>query len=131
MGSRYVQRLLQPLAILPSQLRPRAAAERFPEMRLVVALLEDAIHCVMQHRGVLRRRERREFLEARAWLLDDSRDWPFAFANVCDLLGLDAAAVRRCLPIGDLHSRGGAEEGSDVSPRATLEPIQSAVAKRA
>ena len=99
MSRRYVHSLIEPLAILPSQTVRRGIIMRSPEMRLVVAVLEDAVRVVTQDPNGLRRREREEFLRARTWLLDDSREWPFAFANVCDLLGLDVAAVRQQLPL--------------------------------
>lgn len=83
MSRRYFQRLLEPLAILPSQTVRRGIIMRSPEMRLVVAMLEDAVRVVTQDPNGLRGRELGEFLKARAWLLDDSREWPFAFANVC------------------------------------------------
>lgn len=36
----------------------------------------------------------------------DSREWPFAFASICDVLGLDVAAARaRFLADGD-HQTG-------------------------
>jgi len=98
MNRRAFTAFLQPLELLPSQLPRREGPRRCPEMRLVAAVLEDAIRSV--HTGRSRRRPSRfEFQAARAWLLDDSRDWPFAFANVCDLLGLDATAVRRSLSL--------------------------------
>lgn len=89
--------LWQPVAVLPSQLADRRNGLHSPEMRLVAAMFEDARRSVFRHADARRGPRRREFLAACDWLLDDSRDWPFAFANVCDLLGLDAAAVRQFL----------------------------------
>lgn len=90
----------EPAAVLPSQLADRRNGFHSPEMRLVAAMFVDALWSVFRNADARRGPRRREFLEASDWLLDDSRDWPFAFANVCDLLGLDAAAVRQCLPCG-------------------------------
>ena len=89
--------LLQPLSLLPSQTALREIANRSPETRLVVAILEDAVRSIVRHGNPRHRREYLEFLQARAWLLDDSREWPLAFANICDYLGLDVAAVRQSL----------------------------------
>ena len=68
MSRRYFHNLLEPLAILPSQTGRRGMIMRSPEMRLVVAVLEDAVHVVMQDHSGLRGRELAEFLKARAWL---------------------------------------------------------------
>lgn len=99
-------RLWEPVAVLPWQWADRRNRSNSPEMRLVAAVLEDALRSVFRNVDARRGPRRREFLEACYWLLDDSRDWPFAFANVCDLLGLDATAVRQCVygPSGSLSS---------------------------
>jgi hypothetical protein len=73
--------------------------EPTPEMRLVLAVFEDAIRAA-SNPAPRTRRQRREQQEARNWVQDDDRAWPFAFANVCDLLGLDAGAVRRRIFLG-------------------------------
>jgi len=70
---------------------------RLPEMRLVIAILEDALLCVTRNGG---RRRGREFVEACEWFRDERRDSPFAFRNVCDLLGLEATAVRQRIRLG-------------------------------
>jgi len=98
-------RLIEPLAILPSQTVGRQLIMRSPEMRLVLAVLHDAVRVIRQDPKDLRRRELEEFLRVRTWVLDDSREWPFAFANVCDLLGLDVAAVRQQLPLSAARLR--------------------------
>jgi hypothetical protein len=114
--------LLQPLSLLPSQTALRDIANLSPEMRLVVAILEDAVRSVVRYGNPRRRREHVEFLQARAWLLDDSRDWPFAFANVCDLLGLDVRAVRQSLDLEALLS------GQKANKVNWLEGAKSSVA---
>jgi hypothetical protein len=64
-------------------------------MQLVAAILEDALLLITRQAGVRRGRRRKDFLDAWNWLWNERRDWPFAFKNVCDLLALDASAVRR------------------------------------
>jgi len=90
-------RLWEPTVVLPAQLTPLPAARRCPEIRLVAAMLEDAIHCVLRNSDARRGPRWRDFIEAWDWLLDDGREWPFAFGNVCEILGLDASAVRERL----------------------------------
>jgi hypothetical protein len=59
------------------------------EMRLMAAVLEDAI-------GVLRKRPRsRAGREAREWMLSRDTSHPFAYERICEALDLDADCVRR------------------------------------
>lgn len=87
----------EPAVILPSQTIDRRRFARMPEMHLVAAMFDDAVECVVRNVDARCGARRRQFLEARDWLWDDTRAWPFAFANVCGLLGLDATAVRQRL----------------------------------
>lgn len=96
--SRYgVASLWEPAVLLPSQLLDRGACSRSPEMRLLLAVVEDAFQCIVRNADAYNGPRWREFLEAYSWFLDDSRGWPFAFANVCDMLALDAEAIRESL----------------------------------
>ena len=59
------------------------------EMRLMAAVLEDAIN-------VLRKRPRsRAGREAREWLLSRDTTYAFAYERICEALDLDAESVRR------------------------------------
>jgi hypothetical protein len=58
-------------------------------LRLMAAVLNDAIRVLSKHRSPRRRRE--EF----AWLTSRDRTRVFAFENVCEALGIDADRVRR------------------------------------
>ena len=84
---------------VPTPLSIRKGADQTPERRLAIALVEDAVQCVLRNVDQVDRIRHQEYLQARAWLLDDARDWPFSFANLCDLLELDIDAVRRSLPL--------------------------------
>jgi len=86
--------LSQPAGTPPSQTVSRRNLARRPEMRLVAAMFDDAVECIVGNVAARCGTRRREFVEARDWLWDDTRGWPFAFANVCDLLGFEATAVR-------------------------------------
>jgi len=64
------------------------------ELRLMAAVLEDAIN-------ILRKRPRsRAGREAREWLGSRDASWPFAFERICDVLDLDADSVRRQIANG-------------------------------
>ncbi len=84
----------RPATVLPSQLAHSNWRQHCPEMQLVAAILEDALLSIMRRAGSRNSRGRREFIEAWHWLWNERRDWPFTFRNVCDLLALDARAVR-------------------------------------
>src|SRR5262249_46593201 len=85
----------QPTSLLPSQLAVRTGVGRIPEVRLLVAILEDALQCIARNAAAHAGRHRRQFHDAYAWVFEEpAEEWPFAFANVCGVLGLDAAAVR-------------------------------------
>lgn len=83
--------------VLPSQVDTNDGRAHRPELHLVSAIFEDALHCVLRNVTARRGRKRREFLDACDWFWDDSHQWPFAFANICDLLGIDRPAVRETL----------------------------------
>lgn len=68
-----------------------------PEKTLLLAILEDAIHCYQKFATVRNRAGREQFREAEEWLMGGGDGWVFAFDNVCDLLGLDPEYVRRGL----------------------------------
>jgi hypothetical protein len=68
-----------------------------PERALLMALLEDAIHCYRKFAAARNRAGREQFREAEEWLMGGGDGWVFAFDNVCDFLGLDPEYVRRGL----------------------------------
>lgn len=86
----------EPETILPSQLLDtshRGAALQ-PEKRLMLAVLEDAVATFQ--RGTLNaaRSALREFQEVRAWFDSDDTHWPYAFLNVCHVLGFEPDYLR-------------------------------------
>jgi hypothetical protein len=87
----------EPLTVLPSQIETNQGRSHWPELHLVSAIFEDALHCVLHNVGAHRGRKRREFLDACDWFWSDDRAWPFTFANACDLLEIDGPAVREML----------------------------------
>jgi len=69
------------------------------ELRLMAAVLEDAVN-------ILRKRPRsRAGREAREWLQSKDASWPFAFERICDALDLDADGVRRQVARGNTVAR--------------------------
>jgi hypothetical protein len=74
----------------------RSPAERSGELRLVLAILEDAIMLYVKSLCA-DTGSQPESRVARAWLESRDRSSPFAFECICDLLGLDSACIRRGL----------------------------------
>ncbi|HEY2988793.1 MAG TPA: hypothetical protein VGL11_13765, partial [Candidatus Binatia bacterium] len=70
-------------------LRGKAPLE--PERKLMLAVLEEAIHTYRQNILTSRRLLR----EVETWLFDNQADDPFSFQAICDALDLSAECVRR------------------------------------
>ena len=99
---------LQPDTVLPHQffgaLRRRSRLDG--ERRLMMAVLEDAVHCYRKHGSASDPRMKQLFLDAEAWINGTDRLWCFSFENVCDSLELDPDYVRDGL-IALKHSTDG------------------------
>ena len=66
-----------------------------PEKALLMAILEDAIHCYRKYRAARDRAGRERFREVEQWIMKEGDDWLFSFNNVCEVLGLDPQYIRR------------------------------------
>lgn len=92
-------KLFQPDVMLPTQfsVRIRGRGPQEAEFNLVLALLEDAIHCFKKYRFTKNASTREQYEEARDWFESNDRTWPFSFENVCMILGIDADYLRQGL----------------------------------
>jgi hypothetical protein len=83
--------------VLPAQFWAALADPRSePEKRLMVAVLEEAIALVVNASSS--RNDRRTVVrEAQRWFASDDSSSPFAFATICDVLGLEVGRVRQAL----------------------------------
>jgi hypothetical protein len=68
-----------------------------PEIKLMFAILEDAIVCFYKYALARSRKKERLFREAEDWILEHDSDWIFSFENICSTLGLDPSYLRRGL----------------------------------
>ena len=68
-----------------------------PEMRLIAAVLEDAVECYLKHFSAKTRRGKRLFGEAEQWIFSRNDDWLFSCDNICEMLKLDPDYIRRVL----------------------------------
>jgi hypothetical protein len=90
--------LTQADIILPSQhFRPRRKIA--PEHRLMIAVLHDALECFTKSRSAEDNRGKRRFRETAQWFQSRDTAWPYAFECICEVLDLDADAVRQRLGI--------------------------------
>lgn len=99
-----------PNLLLPSQYfsdvqRPGSLT---PEKKLMLAVLESAVHDFQRYRLAKGRRGKRLFREAQEWLTSREETGVFSFAVICHALGIDPDYIRKGLsawPPG--KSRGG------------------------
>jgi hypothetical protein len=81
------------------------------EMKLLMAVLEDAIRCYLRNVEAEERQHRREFIEVSNWFQGKEAAGPagiFSFENLCDALGLEPhrlLARLGIMTIRDLPSR--------------------------
>ncbi|MFQ5541740.1 MAG: hypothetical protein ACE5E2_02840 [Candidatus Binatia bacterium] len=68
-----------------------------PEKKLMIAVLEEAIHCLSgksligeSDKGEIKRLSR----DAKEWILDPGSDCIFSFANICQVMGINPASAR-------------------------------------
>ena len=94
-----LSRLLVPDAITPKQYFEGARTnwEMRPVKCLMLAVLEDGLHCFQTYAGAKRGIKRQIFVETEAWFSDRRADGPFAFETICHTLGIDPNFMRKGL----------------------------------
>ena len=71
--------------------------DHMPEMKLMFAVLINAIECLQKHAGAKTRRCRKLFGEAEAWIFGGNGHALYSFESVCEALQLDANYLRKGL----------------------------------
>lgn len=66
-----------------------------PEQELMLAILADAIECILKYCDEPVPVRARLFHEAREWVFADDEREPFSFLNVCEMLRFDPGYLRR------------------------------------
>ena len=89
--------MFSPDLILPEQLRALHSSPLQSEKRLLLALVEDAIHCFQTYLFAKKPSDQRLFQEAEEWITASDVHWLFSFENICDILGLSPSRVRAAL----------------------------------
>ena len=67
------------------------------EKRLLLAMLEDAVHCFQTYLLARKPHERRLFQEAEEWIDSLDTRWFFSFENICDILSIHPGRMREAL----------------------------------
>jgi hypothetical protein len=67
---------------------------RIAEVRLAIAVLEDAVRCIENGHGTRHFQARVQRREAERWIASRSRTHVFAFENICAILRLSAEETR-------------------------------------
>ena len=93
------RREIVPEQILPVQFAEllQRPSERTPELRLMAAVLEDAIRTFCGCTASRGRRSQRLFHETAEWFESSDVSWPFSFENICDALRLEPGWIRGLL----------------------------------
>jgi hypothetical protein len=83
-------------AVIPLQFHSGrwASASVEPALRLMEAILVDAVRCFQRNFKAGHRHGQREFREAQFWIFSDQRGGPFSFEDVCDALGVESRRLR-------------------------------------
>jgi hypothetical protein len=93
-------RLFEPDTVLSAQFYAtyKGGPCKQPELRLMAAVLEDAISCLTVKALPATARQQKQFDDAWQWFAaEDDSEWIFAFKNICEALGIDPAYLRRGL----------------------------------
>lgn len=87
--------ITQPECMLPAQFFARRSSALVEgEMRLLIAVLEDAINTFVRCMTPGNHRQREELREVEAWFEGRGQSGLFACENVCDVLGVEAGRLR-------------------------------------
>ncbi len=90
-----LERLFAAPAVDPGQVPVRARPQFVSgEMRLALAVLEEALRCALRHHASPLRRQREASREALAWMQCEDDEAPFTFVRLCQLFDLDPAWLR-------------------------------------
>lgn len=86
-------------SVLPEQFftLPMTARAHSPELSLVSAVLEDALHCYQRQWISSSRTTKKLAREAEEYIFSDDTSWPFSFVNLCEVFSLNPSYIRSTL----------------------------------
>jgi hypothetical protein len=65
------------------------------EIRLMLAVLEDAINCYQDNIFAVNKKRIQLFKEAEDWFMNDDASWIFSFVSICSILNLEPGYFRQ------------------------------------
>jgi hypothetical protein len=89
--------LFEPDTILATQFYAtfKVSPYKQPELRLMAAVLEDAIGCLSIDFRSATARQRKHLEQARQWFAaEEESEWIFSFKNICEALEINPAYLR-------------------------------------
>lgn len=101
-------KLFEPDALVSAQFyntAPRSSHTK-PELRLMAAILEDAVATLTTDPRRCTNQRRRDFADALDWIARlEENGWLFSFASICESLSIDPVHLRRGLlrKIAEIH----------------------------
>ena len=110
-------KLFEPDALLVAQFyaSTQRAFQSQPELRLMAAILEDAVSTVTTDPRRCSRQQLRDFDDTTRWIThQEDGDWIFSFANICEALEINPEYLRQGL----------------IRKMRQLHPLRSDVARR-
>jgi len=123
LGDDWLGGIVEPMIVLPDQLRrqARCGARESSAHRLMLGILEDAVHLypkAFDPNSRLTRRQRRELI---GWFASNDRRWLFSFERICEALDIDADSLRRRLDVlagrdGTIFARTQSSVGGSAPP---------------
>jgi hypothetical protein len=124
--------------ILRVQYYESLASSRVPsgEVKLLFAVLEDAIRCYVLGKSRHSAANRAQFFDARDWFYEKGADRLFSFESVCAILDIDAGCLRKRLdalepahlPLQRFCNRRRLSRRSSRASGSVSEPIREPVA---
>jgi hypothetical protein len=66
-----------------------------PEIRLMLAVLEDAVNCYQDNIFAVNKKRIQLFKEAEDWFMNDDASWIFSFVSICSILNLEPDYFRQ------------------------------------
>ena len=125
--------ICEPEGVLASQFLSSPNGLPEAERSLMVAVLEDAVRCFLGYCGTADRKKRLLYKDAEAWFRSTEHSGLYTFDNICTVLDIDPAGLRRRLRAKrDQAKAGGAgvtyllppQEGQTSTPARTPEMYQ-------
>ena len=127
-----------PSELVPDQILPvqfadllQRPSERTPELRLMTAVLEDAIQTFCRCVASRGRRSQRLFRETAEWFESSDVSWPFSFENICDALRLEPEWIRGLLRRWLGKQAATADRPAKIAPVRRIAGSQQTVTERA